>query len=272
MKTIVKLLAVLALALGTLVVSVPAALAQPNNDTFTGATPASFGFNDSLDTREATTDGDDDQLDVCGFITDASVWYAFTTDTDREVFIDTSGSDYSAGILVGVGSQGSLEAIACGDRAVFFFANSETTYYVLAFDDQFDAGGNGGNLRISFNDPPPPPTLEITVNPSGKFNGKTGIAVVSGTYTCKNGDFINVFGDARQNVGRLSILGFFSVFDSGTCDGEPHSWSSDVFPQNGKFAGGNMMTRSFAFSCNQFTCGEAFVEQLVKLKGSGPAK
>jgi len=97
----------LALALSALGVSAPAALAAaPNNDEFAGATLAAFGFSEVLNTTEATTDSDDAQLaESCIGVpaTDASVWYAFDG-SDAGVVVDVSQSDYSAGVLVGVGS------------------------------------------------------------------------------------------------------------------------------------------------------------------------
>jgi len=221
-----------------------------------------------LDTTEATTDGDDAQLNAtCGApSTDASVWYALDG-SDTGVVVDVSQSDYSAGITVGTGSQGNLQTVACAPGAVAFFAAAGTTYYVLAFDYQGDGGGNGGSLSISFNETPPPPTVDITVNRFGQVNARTGVATISGTYTCTNGDFIDVFGDARQNVGRFTISGFFGFFEFGTCDGAPHTWVADVFPQNGKFAGGKTMTVTFAFSCGIFECASGFVEQKVQLRG-----
>jgi hypothetical protein len=49
MKTMLKLFAVLALALSALGVSALAALAAPpNNDTFAGATPVAIGFSEAL--------------------------------------------------------------------------------------------------------------------------------------------------------------------------------------------------------------------------------
>src|SRR5918996_2142292 len=228
-----------------------AVAAPPSNDTFGGATVVSLGFSEQLDTTEATTDADDAQLNAtCGApATDASVWYAFTTAADTGVVVDVSQSSYSAGVLVGVGTQGSLETVDCGPGTVGFFAVAGTTYYVLAIDDQLDGGGNGGTLRISFNEAPPPPTVDITVDPVGTFNARTGVATITGTYTCTNGDFIDVFGEARQAVGRFTVVGFFGFFDVGTCDGATRAWSADVFPENGRFAGGNAMTVTFAFSC-----------------------
>src|SRR5262245_36312750 len=244
MKTTIKLLAVLTLALSALGVSVLAALAAPpSNDTFVGAKPVVVGDSEVLDTTEATTDSDDAQLNLsCGApATDASVWYALDG-SDTMVVVDVSQSGFSAGVLVGVGSQGNLQTVACGPGAVLFFAAAGTTYYVLAIDDQLGGGGNGGLLSISFNEVQAP-TVDITLNPFGVFNAKTGTATISGTYTCTNGNFINAFGDARQNVGRLAtIVGSFGFFDFGTCDGAPHSWSADVFPQSGQFRGGKALT------------------------------
>ena len=222
------------LALGAFGVSAPVALAlPPSNDTFAGATPVAVGFTEVLATTEATTDADDAQLNAsCGMpATDASVWYALTTASDIEVVVDVSQSSYAAGILVGVGSQGNLQTVACGPSTVAFFATAGTTYYVLAIDDQYDGGGNGGLLSISFTVPPPTPTLDITVNRFGQVNARTGIATISGTYTCMNGDdFLAVVG-TRQNVGRFSIVGWGNLFECGTCDGAPHAWAADVFPE-----------------------------------------
>src|SRR5687767_8889813 len=109
--------------------------APPANDTFTGATLVSVGFSEVLDTTEATTDSDDAQLNtICGApATDASVWYALEG-TDIGVIVDVSQSDYSAGVAVGVGTQGNLQLVTCGPGAVVFFAAAGETYYVLAFD------------------------------------------------------------------------------------------------------------------------------------------
>src|SRR5207249_7447161 len=131
MKTIIKLLAVLALVLSALGVSASAALAAtPSNDTFAGAKLVVIGDSEVLDTTEATTDSDDAQLNAtCGApATDASVWYAFAG-SDTGVVVDVSQSNYSAGVLVGVGSQGNLQTVACAPGAVAFFAAAGTTYY-----------------------------------------------------------------------------------------------------------------------------------------------
>lgn len=244
--------------------------AAPSNDVFTGATPASIGFSEVLDTSQATTDGDDAQLNAtCGApATDASVWYAIQG-TDQNVVVNVSGSGYSAGVLVGVGSQGNLQTVACGPSTVTFFAAAGTTYYVLAIDDQFDGGGNGGSLSISFTEIPPPPKVDLSVNPFGTVDISTGVATISGAYTCTNGDFISTSVNASQNVGRFTIFGFGFFSDSGTCDGAPHPWSAAVVPQSGKFAGGKSLTTTFTFACGPFQCSSGFSQQTIQLRGGG---
>jgi hypothetical protein len=270
MKTTIKLLPVVALALSALGFSAPAALAAPPpNDTYPNATPVATGFNEVLDTAQATTDSDDAQLNLsCGApATDASVWYVLQG-TDEGVVIDVSQSNYSAGVLVATGTQGNLQTVACGPGTVGFFAVAGTTYYVLAIDDQSDGGGNGGLLNISFTPAPPPTTLDIAVTRFGTVNGRTGVATISGTYTCTNGNSIDSFVTARQTVGRrASVLGFGGFFDVDTCDGAPHIWSADVFPDYGKFAGGKTIAVTFAFACGPFECADGFVEQTVLLRG-----
>lgn len=268
MKISLKVLVAVAAAVLSAVWASAALAAAPNNDTFPNATAASIGFSQVLDTTQATTDADDAQLNAsCGApATDASVWYALQG-SDQNVIVDVSQSNYSAGVLVGVGTEGNLQTVTCGPGAVSFFAAAGTTYYILAIDDQADGGGNGGSLNISFNAAPPSPTVEVTVNPTGTVDAHTGVAHISGTYSCTNGDFIDIFVDAQQNVGRFTILGFGEFFDSGTCDGASHNWSADVFPQNGKFGGGKTMTLADAFSCGPFECTDGFAQQTVQLRG-----
>lgn len=247
--------------------AVPASAAPPSNDTIAGATSATSGFSEVLDTSEATTDADDAALNApCGApATDASVWYAFSQAVTGGVVVDVSTSSYSAGVLVGVGSPGSLSIVACGPGTVGFLADAGTTYYVLAIDDQFDGGGNGGLLRISFGEAPPPPTVELTVDPVG-YVTKAGTALLSGTYTCTNASFVNAFGSLTQPVGRFAIEGSFGFF-AGGCDGTAQPWSAEVFPFSGKFAGGRSAAVTLSFACGAFECAFGYTEQQVFLRG-----
>jgi hypothetical protein len=247
-----------------------AVAAPPGNDLIGGAVAASSGFSGVLDTSEATTDAVDAQLNQnCGApSTDASVWYAVTVPSDGGVIVDVSSSDYSAGVIVGVGSPGALETIACGPGTVAFSATAGTTYYVLAIDDQEDGGGSGGSLQILITAAPPPPTLDLTVDGRGSFDSKTGYATLRGTYTCTDADYLDVSGEVSQTVGRIAtIRGSFGFFAGGTCDGTSHRWSAQAQPNSGKFAGGKSLTVTFQYACGPFDCAYGYTEQVVRLNG-----
>ena len=120
----------------------------------------------------------------------------------------------------------------------------------MAIDDQSDGSGNGGSLSISFNEAPPPPTMDVNVSPRGTFDSRTGAVTIRGTYTCTDAEFIDIFGDVAQSVGRIAtIRGFFDLFDEGTCDGSSHAWSATVVPESGKFKGGRAVAVAFSFAC-----------------------
>ncbi len=248
-----------------------ASAAPPGNDTIGGATPVGLGFGEQLDTTQATTDAEDAAVNAgCGApATDASVWYAYTAAQDGGVVVGVSESNYSAGVIVATGMPGALSVVTCGPGAVAFLASAGTRYYVLAFDDQFDGAGNGGTLDISVDAAPPPPTLDVTLDPTGRVDGKTGIAYVGGTVTCTNADFAAIFTSLSQRIGvRAIVSGFGSMFaDATACDGTAQRWSSQIRPEGGKFAGGKSAAFAFGFACGAFECRESYSEQTVKLRG-----
>lgn len=248
----------------------PAFAAAPGNDVLSGATPISIGSNAMLDTTQATTDADDAAANAtCGApATDASVWYSFTSAVDGGVVVDVSGSTYSAGVLVTTGGPGSLSLVTCGARAVTFNATAGTTYNLLAIDDQFDGGGNGGTLSLSLSAAPPPPTVTASVT-SGQVDVKSGAATLTGTFTCTNGTFVGIFGDLSQAVGRFTISGQFSFGSGSSCDGTPQPWRAVAIPQNGKFAGGKAASVTFSITCGIIQCANGFNRQVVQLRGGG---
>ncbi|MEO5704312.1 MAG: DUF6299 family protein [Candidatus Limnocylindrales bacterium] len=257
-------------ALLSLGLAAPVLAASPGNDLYGGRTAfASLPFSDSIDTTEATTDADDVEANVdCGApATDASVWYEFTPSADAEILIDVQSADYSAGFIVVTGSPGGFSLVTCGPYGGSFSATSGVTYGILIFDDQWDGGGNGGNLTINVDVLPPPPVIDLTVNAAAKFNARTGAAIISGTVTCTGGgefgkNFIDV--QLTQTVGRLKISGYGGV--EFACDGTTQNWSAEVIGQNGKFAGGKATVSANAFACGPSGCGDDHVDRTVTLK------
>ena len=253
----------------SLAVAGPVAAAAPTNDVYAGREPIALGDVVTADTSEATTDADDEELNIpCGApAMDASVWYEFTAAADGWVVLDVSQSDYSAWVFVALGSPGSFEVLACGPGATIFEATAGETYAVLAMDDQSDGGGNGGSLQLEVAAAPPPPEVSITLNATGRFN-KDGSATISGTVTCSEAPvdftYIDIF--VQQSVGRVRINGY-GFIEGFTCDGTTQPWSADVFGDNGIFKGGKALSVSFGVACGEFLCGEGFDEKIVQLKG-----
>jgi hypothetical protein len=248
-----------------------ASAAPPSNDTFDGAIPVTSGFSQELDTSEATTDADDAQLsNGCTPATDASVWYTFTnTSSDvAEVHVDASASSYHAGVLVGVGTRGNLEPVACGlSPSGRFFATPGVTYYVLVIDPQIDGGGNGGTLNVTFT-AFPAPTVDIIIDPVARFD-RAGAATVTGTYTCTNAALFDLFGFVQQTVGRSTIVATFTFRVTGTCDGTTRLWSAVADPQEGRFRGGKATVGASGAACDLdfLRCATDDERLTVKLRG-----
>jgi hypothetical protein len=253
----------------------PAWAASPTNDTSSGATAASAGFSEVLDTTEATTDAQDTQFDEsCGFLkTDASVWYTFQGN-DADIVVDAYGggsSTYDAGVLIGVGSPGSLQAVACYLRRGAFHADAGTTYYILVVDPQYDQDTTyGGILHMSFS-AVPPPTVTLTVNAKGTASKSTGAAHITGSYTCTNGGFTDaLFGTVAQTIKQrvpVSIYANVSIYPfNASCNGVRHTWAIDVFPDSGgAFRTGPATVDADLTVCGEFNCAGSQVHQIVKL-------
>ena len=264
-----RIAAVAALVLTTIVATGgPAFAAAPGNDTYPGSTlVANTPFTDSVNTLEATSDVEDAALQAqCGApAVEASVWYTITPTADTGLVADVSSSSYTAGVAVATGSPGSWQVVACGPGAASWAATAGQAYSVIAFDDQPGAG-NGGTLNITIDVAPPPPTIDVTVNPTGTFNKQAGTATISGTVTCSGGaDFAFLEVQLSQTAGRLIIRGFGGT--EVTCDGLVRPWSLQVLGQNGIFAGGQALSVTTATACGKFACGVDFEERNIKLKG-----
>lgn len=248
--------------------SAPALAAAPGNDTYGGRTVVgAFPYSTQADTTEATTDSDDTPIrNQCGApATDSSVWYEFSTGTSATLFADVTASSYTAGVAVAVGAPGSFEVLACGPGGTVWDAEPGTTYTLLVFDDQTDGGGNGGTLDLVIDEAPPPPALEVTVNPTATFDSRTGSAFVSGTIMCgADASFAFLEAQLTQRVGRLLVRGFGGT--DVTCDGTTRPYTLEVLGDNGTFKGGKAAQLTFSAACS-FLCSEYFAEQTIQLKG-----
>lgn len=255
-----------AVLLLTMVFATPALAAAPGNDLFPDAVViGGIPYAVTVDTSDATTDDVDDTMNAdCGApATDASVWYAYTPTTDVAVLVDVSRSSYSAGVLVAVGSPASFGLVTCGPGAVSFYASPGETYWILVVDDQDDGGGNGGTLELSVTELPPPPDVDIAVDPVGSFDSRTGTATITGTITCSADAVAFIEGQVRQAVGRFTITGY--GFTELVCDGTEQAWSMVVAGENGQFKGGKALSLTYGLAC-AYECNVDAEEATVHLR------
>ncbi len=248
------------------VTAAPAWAAPPVNDTVDNAVPVTVGYADTLNTSEATTDAVDAQLnETCGApATDASVWYLLEPAVDTAVIIDVSRSNYPAGVAVGVGSPGALTTVACGPGTILLTASAGVTYYVLAFDDQSDGGGNGGRLRIAFIETESP-SVSLAVSRKAFINSQ-GNVELHGTYRCENAFGVEISGSVSQAEGPRGASADFLTLELGGCDGTRQEWEATARAFGANFRTGNALVTSFGFSCGGFLCTEGFGERVIKLR------
>ena len=263
MKTSRALLATAALAVPVLLSASPASAAPPSNDLIAGAVPVAPGFSATVDTTEATTDAEDAAVNQnCGApATDASVWYSYTPRSDETIIVDVSNSTYSAGVIVASGAPGNLSLVSCGPGSVAASLTAGTPYFILAFDDQWDGGGNGGTLNLSVTLGPPAPKVDVIVDRVGLVN-KRGSVSLRGVYICSDADVVSINGELTQGESN----GGFSFSISGRCDGKLHSWAAGVVGPNAKFTVGRSASMTFSFACGRFECADTYREQTVRLR------
>lgn len=82
-------------------------------------------------------------------------------------------------------------------------------------------------------------TTELTIDRIGTFDAETGIATISGTFSC--GDVTGtglIEVTVQQQVGRVATVTGFGFFDVFCEPGASGTWSADVVPTSGEFRGG----------------------------------
>ena len=265
-------------AVGSLIGASPVLGAAPSNDdiaspTIVGALPYSEG---PIDTSEATTGATDPGFCFSPDIGPdrATVWYSFTPSESAAYLADTIGSDYDTTLYVGVpDGEGGIDVIACVDdsfglqSAVQWDAEAGTTY-LIAVGTCCGSGvvgepGGGGSLQFNLDLAPPPPTVDIAIDPSGGLT-TDGVAVITGTIACSPDTFfVSVSAEVVQRTGRFIVTGFGNtfLFDCGS------PWTIFAFSGDGAFHGGKVDVSAFAFACNAFVCSDDAASRTVRLGG-----
>ena len=246
----------IAVATGALLIHSNAFALATDNDGYAGRVViGSTPFTATVDTTMATTDSDDTDLNRgCGApATDASVWYEYTATSDGAI-IDVSQSDYTAAVLVGVGGPGNWKLIMCAYGRATLRTSPGQPYAILAIDYQKDGGGNGGTLRLEVTETPPPPVIDMTVDPTGTVDPRTGIATVSGTATCTGGPvrFAYIDTQLQQQRNRFTVLAYNTT--EITCDATTRPWTLVLESPNGPFGQGLASNITVALACGELIC------------------
>jgi len=268
MKCIRLVVAGVAVAALVPLTATAASAAPPSNDTPGGAVALSLGQTVNEDTTEATTGTlDANANQFCGApYTNASVWFTYSPTVDGAFILDMSQSDYSGGFMVFHGAPAAKNMFACGPTTLGVRGGAGKLYTIVAFSD---TTVNGGNLVLSLQQGPPPPTATVTVDPVGQAY-RSGNARVSGTYTCENASFVELDGQLTQIWRRLKINGSFrKVAPQDTCDGQPHAWTRVVTSDNGLYAGGDATVTIHGFACGLIRCSRFGTTQDITLSGPG---
>jgi len=246
----------------------PASAAPPSHDTIETARAITAPFSETVDTTEATTDAEDAAVNsTCGApATNGSVWYSIEAAASAPAYlVDVSQSSFTAGVIVATGTPGNLTLVNCGPQSIGFEATPGETYYLMAFSD--DPAVVGGQLTIAVTEAEPAPKVSLTVNDVGQVDKKTGVATISGTYTCiGTADFTIVQGRLQQEQDDAVQVG--GDFDGGelTCGGT-FDWSAAVTPESGKFKRGLAATIALTVSCNSLGCNVYETLEVVRLRG-----
>ncbi|MDQ3974117.1 MAG: hypothetical protein M3276_07260 [Actinomycetota bacterium] len=112
-------------------------------------------------------------------------------------------------------------------------------------------------------------TVELSIDPVGTVDPRTGDVTITGTITCSPAaDFAGVDGEVRQRVGRQFISGFFFTF-SEPCVGET-PFVGEVQRPSGVFKPGTATVDAFAFGCiegeDEFVCDDDFETATIRLR------
>jgi hypothetical protein len=251
---------------GTLKFHIKAPGKPPANDLSTGAkTVKKLPFKASLDTSGATTDAQDAQAnETCGAPqTNNSVWYTFTAGpTDSAMLVDTTGSNYSSGVIIATGTPGALTTVACSPVAAVTVVSPGTTYFVIVFDDS----GFGGKLKLAITTPPAAPTLSLAFNDAGTVD-TNGNALLGGSYACTSANFVEIQGSLVEIVGTNVVVGnMFQNVVKPKCNGKAHPFAITAVPDAAlPFAGGQSAELSTGIACNVIQCTTYDTRQVVTL-------
>jgi hypothetical protein len=121
-------------------------------------------------------------------------------------------------------------------------------------------------MQLEVSEAPPPPVVDVTVDPTGTFDPRTGAATISGTITCTGGasEYTYVGTELRQQRGRFTVVAYGGL--RLTCDATPRPWTIGLLSENGPFGQGDATNSAWATACGQSDCSSDYDERQVRLR------
>jgi hypothetical protein len=150
-----------------------------------------------------------------------SVWFSYTPTTDEHVFFDTMGSDYDTelGVYLDLDSfpvACNTDALGTVQSRVELDVEAGRTY-LIQVSGQFRFGPPTPGTLVFNADRITPFTLGVAVDPTARWERRTGEVFVSGTVTCSRPAVGGVLVELTQAQGTRTANG--SGSESVSCDG-----------------------------------------------------
>jgi hypothetical protein len=226
---------------------------EPGNDDFDNARQvAELPYKQKIDIGKASKADDDPECRGAGH----TVWYQFTPSTDMRLTARVRGRRTPAVLSVWTGDRGALTEVFCRGYRPFLELTGGTTYYFMVGTYR---NRQGGQVRFRLAEVPPPPTIELTVDPVVTVNNQTEEVTTSGAITCEGGNYTYIYGSVKQrdDVGRQFISAYFySDYGDFECVGTQETWEYTELG-GGIFIDGPALVDVEAYTCNRFECVEA---------------
>jgi Putative Ig domain len=183
---------------GVLKLIVNEILPPPNDDFDRALAIHAFPFVDPINLSLATSATDDPA--ACGFPV-ATVWYSFIPDQDVYLVPSVSAGSGS-GVGVFTGSRGALATVNCFGYGGGFIALAGQTYYMMAGGASQNPEGTGTFTVLSY----PVLRCDLAIDPTGRFDSKTGVATISGKVSSSQTATFGLRGTLRQKAGRFHLF------------------------------------------------------------------
>lgn len=250
----------------SLLTALPVMAAAPDNDDRADAiVVANIPYTNTQDTSEATTEDEDPFCSGQG----PTVWYSFTPSEDIRLEANTFGSNYDTTLLVAIDAGGGdLDVIACNDDAgsdvqsrVRFDAAEGVTYLFMV---GAYASGPGGELEFNLLEAPPSEDVSVSLNVAGARFNRDGSATVRGTVSCTGSDWVELYAELSQQVGRFRIIGW--GFDYVDCSPDGTPFELNIQGITGSYGGGHAQLYVEAWTCGDEDCAFDFTETTVRLR------